>query len=131
MLCPNGNCVSGIFDCQDSRCPSWNPYYCILGQCRSTPRECQKIQSDYVLDEKGEIANLTKILSSVCKSSEFTCIDGTCREKAEQCPMYTGCVSSEAPYKCLDGGCAADKDSCENQNNKTKFLLTRIDGLGH
>ena len=121
MLCPNGNCVSGIFDCQDSRCPSWNSYYCILGKCRNTPRECQKIQSEYVFDEGGEITNITKILSTVCKSSEFTCIDGTCRESADQCPMYTGCVSSEAPYKCLDGGCAKDKDSCENKNDKTKF----------
>ena len=121
ILCPNGNCVSSIFDCQESRCPSWNPYFCILGKCKSNPRECQKIKSEYVLDEEDHVEDIIKKLSSVCKSTEFICIDGTCREDAKQCPIYTGCVSSDTPYKCLNGGCAADKDSCENKNNKTQF----------
>ena len=120
ILCPNGNCVSGIFDCQESRCPSWTPYYCILGKCQNTPRKCQ-IKSESFYDENHILQNTTKIITTICKSTEFTCIDGTCRENADQCPIYTGCVSSDAPYKCLDGGCAADKDSCENKNNVTLF----------
>ena len=123
ILCPNGNCVSDIFSCEESRCPSWNPYYCILGKCKNNPRDCQKIESEYVYDQEdpSEVIDITNKIGTVCKSNEFICLDGTCREKPEECPIYTGCVSVEAPFKCFNGGCAADQDSCEEQNNKTYF----------
>ena len=120
ILCPNGNCVSGIYDCEESRCPSWNPYYCILGKCKNTPRECQEIETEYVFNGT-QIANVTNKIGTVCKSTEFICIDGSCRENPEECPMYTGCVSSETPFKCLDGGCASEKEACKNKNNVTLF----------
>ena len=121
ILCPNGNCVSSIFDCEERRCPSWNPYYCILGNCRGNPRECQKIKAELIYFENKTIAGIERDIGTVCKDTEFICLDGTCRENAEECPIYTGCVSPETPYKCLNGGCAKDKDSCDNKNNATLF----------
>ena len=121
MLCSNGNCGAGIYDCDESKCPSWNPYYCILGVCKSTPRDCQLIEIGFIFDENREVIDVIKNISTVCKSSEFICIDGSCRENPEQCPMYTGCVTSEAPYKCLNGGCASGPDKCEKENNITFF----------
>ena len=113
ILCPNGNCGASIYDCNESKCPSWSPYYCILGYCANNPRDCQKILYDPATYQKN--------VGSVCKSTEYICIDGTCREKPEECPIYSGCVSSEAPYKCLDGGCAKDKDSCTKKNDPKEF----------
>ena len=122
ILCTNGNCVSDIFSCEESRCPSWNPYYCILGKCKSTPRDCQKIESEYVYNEdKTDFTDIINKIGTVCKSTEFICLDGTCRENPEECPMYAGCVSADTPFKCLNGGCASDKDSCEEKNNATYF----------
>ena len=113
ILCQNGNCGSSIYDCDESKCPSWNPYYCILGYCANNPRDCQKIIYDPETYEKN--------VGSVCKSTEYICYDGTCREKPEYCPIYSGCVSSEASYKCLDGGCAKDKASCHEKNDPKAF----------
>ena len=122
ILCTNGNCVSDIFSCEESRCPSWNPYYCILGKCKSTPRDCQKIESEYVYNEdKTDFTDIINKIGTVCKSTEFICLDGTCRENPDECPMYAGCVSADTPFKCLNGGCASDKDSCEEKNNATYF----------
>ena len=112
VLCPNGNCGSGIYDCDEGKCPNWLPYYCIIGECKDNPRECHKIEM---------VEGAYKAIATVCRDDEFICIDGSCREKAEDCPIYRGCVSSEKPYKCLDGGCAKDKDSCNSQNNKLYF----------
>ena len=113
MLCLNGNCGSGIYDCNESKCPSWTPYYCILGNCAKTPRDCQNIEYDP--------KTYTKKIGSVCNSNEYICHDGTCREKPEDCPIYSGCVSNDASFKCLDGGCAEDKESC-NKNNAIAFF---------
>ena len=121
ILCPNGNCVSSIYDCEESRCPSWNPYYCILGRCKNNPRDCQKIKTVYIRDENGQVYDIDMDIDTVCKENEFLCLDGTCREKPEECPLYTGCVSSETPFKCLNGGCAANIELCEEHNNKTLF----------
>ena len=122
ILCPNGNCVVGIYDCEESRCPSWKPYYCLLGSCQKNPRSCHDI---VVIFDKNHTEvkdiEINKTIGTVCKNSEFICLDGTCRENPEECPIYNGCVSSEAPYKCLNGGCAADYDSCDKQNNATLF----------
>ena len=120
MLCPNGNCVSGIYDCEESRCPSWNPYYCLLGKCKSTPRDCQKIENEYVFEEE-KVKRTKQKLGNICKSSEFICIDGSCRENPDECPIFAGCVSLDTPFKCLNGGCAVDQNSCENKNNITFF----------
>ena len=120
ILCPNGNCVSSIYDCEESRCPSWNPYYCIMGKCKTAPRDCHKIVSQYFLNETGQY-QIEKKIGTICKPYEFICLDGTCREKAEECPIYTGCVLSDASFKCLDGGCASDQDSCNKTNNITFF----------
>ena len=113
VLCPNGNCGSGIYDCNESKCPSWAPFYCVIGNCGKNPRECLKI--NYSL-ETG-----TTEIGSVCEDNEYICLDGTCRQSAEQCPFYPGCVSNDAPFKCYNGGCAVNKESCENNNNKDSF----------
>ena len=112
VLCPNGNCVAGIYDCDEGKCPKWIPYYCILGSCSSNPRECQKIEFN---------ENFEALINTTCNDDEYICVDGSCRPKAEDCPIYIGCVSNEAPFKCLDGGCAVDKDSCNENNNETLF----------
>ena len=112
VLCPNGNCVTGIYDCDEGKCPKWIPYYCILGSCSNNPRDCQKIDFDEDFNE---------VISTICSDDEYICVDGTCRTKAEDCPIYNGCVSNEAPFKCLDGGCAVDKESCYEHNNETMF----------
>ena len=121
ILCPNGNCVSSIYDCDESKCPSWKPYYCILGKCNNNPRECQKMRTEKIHDEKGKVIALEPVIASVCRNNEFTCLDGTCREHAEECPLYTGCVSSEAPFKCLDGACVSSLDLCYDKNNIRNF----------
>ena len=116
VLCPNGNCVSGIYDCDEGKCPKWMPFYCILGSCSNNPRDCQKIQFSF--DENHRFR--TEI-NTTCTDEEYTCVDGSCREKAEDCPIYNGCVSNDASFKCLDGGCAVDKDSCKEHNNEELF----------
>ena len=112
ILCPNGNCVSGIYDCNEASCPNWYPYYCITGQCQNNPRDCQKI----TFTDEFELA-----IGTVCKDDQYICIDGSCREKAEDCPIYRGCVANDAPFKCLDGGCSKDRDSCKEKNDKEYF----------
>ena len=122
ISCPNGNCVASIYDCEESRCPSWNPYYCVLGKCNNNTWDCHLIKTEYVFDESHTKAiDVIKLIGTVCKSSEFICLDGTCRENPEECPMYKGCVSAETPFKCLNGGCAKDQASCQNENNITFF----------
>ena len=121
ILCENSNCVSSIYDCNESKCPSWTPYYCIMGNCKNTPWDCQKIKQEYVHNET-KIIRIDHVLATVCKDNEFICIDGTCRENAEDCPLYAGCVNSNAPYKCLNGGCAANIESCEKKNNISEFI---------
>ena len=113
VLCSNGNCGSGIFDCHDGKCPAWFPYYCVLGNCTDTPRVCQEMELDPVTFQKK--------MASVCDEGEYICLDGSCRENPEECPIYPGCVTSEKSFKCLDGACAANKDSCSNENNQTFF----------
>ena len=113
LLCPNANCVSGIYDCDEAKCPKWAPYYCILGSCSNNPRDCQKIEYNLTLSKL--------VINTVCDEDEYICVDGSCRVKAEDCPIYSGCVSNEAPFKCLDGGCAVDEDSCNEHNNIAKF----------
>ena len=111
VLCQNGNCGSGIYDCDEGKCPSWFPFYCILGECSKAPRECQKIN----------FTGYDKELASVCNDNEYICIDGSCREKFEDCPIYPGCVQSDKSFKCLDGGCAANKESCTDGNDENLF----------
>ena len=116
LLCSNGNCGSGIYDCDEGKCPLWYPIYCVLGKCSDTPRECQMLEFNSETLEKG--------IGSVCDKNEYICLDGTCRERPEDCPIYPGCVKSETPFKCLDGGCAADKDSCHYENEPDFFNCT-------
>ena len=121
VLCPNGNCGSGIYDCNESRCPSWQPYFCINGDCQNSPRECQKIHFDLDL--------LETVIKNICKPDEYVCLDGTCRESEDQCPIYSGCVSNVAPFKCYDGGCATDRESCSDKNDKSLFYCPEGDQL--
>ena len=112
VLCPNGNCGAGVYDCDESKCPSWAQYYCVMGMCRQNPRDCQKIDYD---EENG-----AKI-GTICKNDEYICLDGTCRASVEECPIYPGCVKSDAPFKCYDGGCATGKELCTDKNDLEKF----------
>ena len=113
LLCSNGNCGAGIFDCNEGRCPAWVPYYCVIGNCTNIPRDCQKLDYNPATDQR--------ILSSICDEDEFLCLDGSCRKKPEDCPIYPGCVTNDKSFKCLDGGCAVNKDSCQKENNQTYF----------
>ena len=111
VLCPNGNCGAGIFDCNEGKCPKWTPYYCILGDCKNNPRDCHKIE--IIEDEEA--------IGTICKENEYICLDGSCREKAEDCPIFKGCVESDNPFKCFDGGCAESKNLCTDENVEEKF----------
>jgi hypothetical protein len=116
VLCPNGNCGGGIYDCNEGKCPKWAPYYCVLGDCSKSPRECEKIDIKELDDGVIE-----RNIATVCKDNEYICLDGTCRENSKDCPIYQGCTSSDKSFKCYDGGCAANKDGCEYKNNITYF----------
>ena len=128
VLCPNGNCVSGIFECKEEKCPKSSPYYCVIGECSKNPRECQKIEV------KVENYDFMINIATVCKENEYTCLDGTCRENSKDCPIYQGCTTSGESFKCLDGGCAANKNECSNKNDAKFFdcpnnLLLCEDGI--
>ena len=51
MFLPDGIWGAGIYDCKESKCPSLNPYYCILGVCKSNQRDCQLIEIGFILDD--------------------------------------------------------------------------------
>ena len=109
LLCQNGNCGAGIYDCNEGNCPLWLPIYCVFGHCTDTPRVCQELI--YHPETKS------REIGTICEKGEFVCLDGSCRSSPEECPIYPGCVNSDASFKCLDGSCAQDKDSCNNGND--------------
>ena len=113
VLCPNGKCVSSIFDCSYDTCPYWYPIHCVSGKCTTKPSECSKLKYDYE-QEKYIDYNL-------CEAGESVCYDASCRTKFNDCPIYPGCGSTEEPYKCLDGGCAVAKENCTDGNNPESF----------
>jgi hypothetical protein len=39
-------------------------------------------------------------------------MDGSCRDKVENCPLIDGCYDMSRPYRCRSGFCARDKDHC-------------------
>ena len=111
IQCPNGNCVSNIFDCNDLSCPTWSKYKAIDGLCHDNPRDCTKIYSDAEHFYFG----------SICAENEFQCYDGTCRLNENDCPIFPGCSTLQLPFKCQNGGCAKDENSCEYDNIKDYF----------
>ena len=55
---------------------NWTPYYCIIGECKSNPKECNKI----------EIVDGYETICNNFRNNEYICIDGPYREKAKDCP---------------------------------------------
>ncbi|MGL4948010.1 MAG: hypothetical protein ACRC42_01320, partial [Mycoplasma sp.] len=99
ILCANSNCVSDIFDCEERNCPSWKPYKCFSGLCKSSPSDCLQVLGKSV---------------TVCTNDETICYDGSCGRNESECPLYPGCITSLLPYKCPDGTCVQSENECSS-----------------
>lgn len=108
ILCPNGNCVSSIFDCEDNECPSFLPILCSDGNCVLKPNECNYF---YKIPESNLYIN-TFNKTSNCRDSEALCYDGSCRPDITMCPIYQGCIDSLYPIKCRDATCKKSIEEC-------------------
>lgn len=99
LLCTNsGNCVKSIYECKDTFCPDNKPIKCVNGECTDNPQYCF-------------------INSVTCKDNEFICYDGSCRKNENDCPIYSGCLDLNYPFKCKDGSCKKSERYCNNYNN--------------
>jgi hypothetical protein len=85
IKCPSGKCVDEISKCTENLCKGADEFPCPnTGKCVTNIRQCS---------------------STECDKGFVTCIDGTCKEKIEDCVNnITKCPISK-PFRCLNGSC--------------------------
>ena len=122
IRCLSGHCVANFVECENGNyieeCQN-NKFFCkIRGECVNTKVECIGLES-----VKGGKSLTTRILENksnkipenhCSEQTPFSCFDGSCREKRQDCPIPKACLRSET--KCPDGSCTNDSINCLNKS---------------
>ena len=111
ILCPNGDCKTSEYLCDNFECPKNKPYFCKEGVCVHDPNLCdiQKTGCPYNARKKCPNGSCVKENEECpgeveCEEGEKNCIDGSCIDINSECPLINGCYA-DRPFKCADGTC--------------------------
>ncbi|KAK8813399.1 hypothetical protein WA158_002991 [Blastocystis sp. Blastoise] len=127
-LCSDGTCVRDSSLCSEPLCPMFKPYKCISGLCVSSKEECTSndncnndqfsgwCHNTLICYSKDSSKNNIDIYHSSCDwtcntNGYIRCLDGTCRQSIEDCPLSNGCSSSK-PKSCYNGECIKEDEEC-------------------
>lgn len=126
VKCENGMCVDNISECHKSflieECKEGEIFCYTRGSCAKSNEEC--IGEDYVAGKKNSntrlLQNSNLLTSDAIENNcnienPYSCFDGTCRKRREDCPLKNACLSNE--FKCFDGSCAKDYSKCKNKHS--------------
>jgi hypothetical protein len=127
IKCPNGLCVSEITDCQESylieECKEGEFFCSLKAKCLKNKSDCIGLESI-----KGEKTSTNRILqndlvieNNCLNDLPFSCFDGTCRSKKEDCPLPNSCLPGE--IRCPDSKCVKDKNKCISEKDKFECLV--------
>jgi hypothetical protein len=118
VRCSNGLCVENVNECENSfyreECKEGEFFCLILGLCLKNKSDC--IGDEYA---KGGSSTATRILQNDLVENKcsydypYSCFDGTCRKKGEECSLPNACLNSE--FKCADGTCVKESAKCKEK----------------
>jgi hypothetical protein len=128
IKCPNGLCVSDLIDCQESylieECKEGEFFCSFKAKCLKKKSDCIGVES--IRGEKTstnrilQIDTVIEIENNCLNDSPYSCFDGTCRSKKEDCPIPNSCLPGE--IKCPDSKCVKDKNKCNSETDKFECL---------
>lgn len=139
-----------------TKCNIERPLQCFTGVCVAHPQEClederfihqanysEALQSPakFILIEQSVFTaiytherGIASTAAAFYRACKVVCLDGSCRDKQQNCPPIFGCSSSASlrkQYRCPSSGiCSENAESCyrleQAMTNKIGALLTSL-----
>ena len=110
IQCPNGECKTSEYLCEQFKCPKNKPHFCKEGVCVNDPSLCDNMlngcpyNKDYKCKNGTCVENKDLCEDYECEGGLVLCPDGSCIDENEECPGENGCYH-DRPFKCADGTC--------------------------
>ena len=110
VACPNGQCKSSEYLCDEFVCPENFPFKCAEGVCVENITFCDNTENGCPYNAPLRCANGTCVTdlktcaNFTCEGEKKACPDGSCIKEDEECPLSNGCYD-DRPFKCADGTC--------------------------